>query len=202
MISELLFPRQCAGCRTPGHLLCPRCKTQLATPPFRYNPGAPVHVPVFVLGPYADPHRGVILAMKEHKNLAVRRHIGAVLSAAIDYLEARGDIPIGTHLIPAPTRPASARARGGDPVTAICRAAGRPTHDVLTLAEHTPDQGSLDESGRRRNLEGMISISAVPPQPVIVVDDVVTTGATLQGSVEKLLAHGGDVRACLVLAAA
>lgn len=202
MIGELLLPRRCAGCRAPGHLLCPRCRTQLAAPPFRHTPGAPVHVPVFALGPYADPHRGVILAMKEHNNITVRRHVGAVLAAALQYLEARGEIPSGTHLVPAPTRATSARSRGGDPVTAICRAAQYPTHPVLQLAENTPDQGSLDESGRRRNLQGMVSISAVPTRPVIVVDDVVTTGATLQASVEKLLALGGDVRACLVLAAA
>lgn len=159
-------------------------------------------MPVFALGPYADPHRGVILAMKEHNNITVRRHVGAVLAAALQYLEARGEIPSGTHLVPAPTRATSARSRGGDPVTAICRAAQYPTHPVLQLAENTPDQGSLDESGRRRNLQGMVSISAVPTRPVIVVDDVVTTGATLQASVEKLLVHGADVRACLVLAAA
>lgn len=161
-----------------------------------------MHVPVFAFGPYANPHRGVILAMKEHNNVLVRRYIGAVLAAGLRHLEAQGEIPAGAHLVPAPTRATSARARGGDPVTAICAASGYRTHPVLRLAEDTPDQGSLDESGRRRNLQGMVSITAVPARPVIVVDDVVTTGATLQASVEKLLAHGGDVRACLVLAAA
>lgn len=202
MIGELLLPRRCAGCRAPGHVLCPQCRRQLASPPFRHSPSAPVHVPVYALGPYADPHRGVILAMKEQNNMLVRRQIGAVLAAALQYLEARGEIPVSPHLVPAPTRPTSARARGGDPVTAICRASGYPVHQVLKLAENTPDQGSLDESGRRRNLKGMVSLTAVPARPVVVVDDVVTTGATLQASVEKLLAHGGDVRACLVLAAA
>lgn len=202
MIGELLLPRQCAGCRVPGSALCRRCKEQLATPPFRSSPTVAVHVPVFALGPYADPHRGVILAMKEKKNLVVRRHAGAVVAAALDYLEARGEIPPGAHLVPAPTRPKAARARGGDPVAAVCSHAGRSTYSVLRLADDTPDQGGLDEAGRRRNLQGKVSISAVPPGPVVVVDDVVTTGATLQASVEKLLARGGDVRACLVLAAA
>ena len=201
-IGELLLPRRCAGCAEPGHLLCPVCWLALASPPFRHTPAAATHAPVFALGPYADPHRSVILAMKEHNNLAVRRHIGAVVDAALTYLEARGEIPPGTHLVPAPTRPRAARARGGDPVEALCRATGRPTHGVLTLADRTRDQGSLDESARRRNLQGMVSIAAVPAQRVVVVDDVVTTGATLQASVEKLLAHGGDVAACLVIAAA
>lgn len=202
MIGELILPRACAGCGAPGHLLCPRCKTDLAAPPFRHTPKVDTHVPVFALGPYATPHRGVILAMKEHNNLAVRRHIGAVLAAALDHLEARGEILPGAHLVPAPTRPRSARARGGDPVSQVCHASSRPTHDVLSLIDDTPDQAALDEAARRRNLSGQLKLSAVPTQPVIIVDDVVTTGATLQAAVEKLLAHGAHPVACLVLAAA
>lgn len=201
-LGELLFPRACAGCAAPGYLLCPACKKRLATPPFQHTPNLTVHVPVFTLGTYDAPHRGVILAMKEKKNLAVRRHIGAVLAAALDHLEARGDIISGAHLIPAPTRPSAARARGGDPVSAVCHASGRPTHDVFSLLDATPDQASLDESARRRNLSGNVQLSAVPQGPLIVVDDVVTTGATLQAVVEKLLAHGGNPVACVVLAAA
>ena len=201
-LGELLFPRACAGCAAPGYLLCPTCKKRLATPPFQHTPNLTVHVPVFALGTYDAPHRGVGLAMKEKKNLAVRRHIGAVLAAALDHLEARGDIIPGAHLIPAPTRPSAARARGGDPVSAVCHASGRPTHDVFSLLDATPDQASLDESARRRNLSGNVQLSAVPQGPLIVVDDVVTTGATLQAVVEKLLVHGGNPVACVVLAAA
>lgn len=201
-IGELILPRRCAGCGRAGQLLCSRCRRQLATPPFRHTPNVDPHVPVFALGPYADPHRGVILAMKEHNNIAVRRHIGAVIAAALDYLEARGEIPVGAQLVPAPTRPRAARARGGDPVTAICRASGRPTHAVLSLPDSAVDQGALDQAGRRRNLQGQIRLAAVPHGPVVVVDDVVTTGSTLQGSVEKLLAAGGEVAASLVICAA
>nr|VDG62543.1 DNA utilization protein GntX [Streptococcus thermophilus] len=199
---ELILPRRCAGCGGHGHLLCPVCRHQLASPPFRHSPNMTAHVPVYALGPYADPHRGVVLAMKEHNNVAVRRHVGAVIAAALDYLEARGDIPAGIHLVPAPTRPRSARARGGDPVTAICAASGRPTHAVLALPDRLADQAGLDESGRRRNLQGNVILTGVPRQPVVVVDDVVTTGATLQSSVEKLMASGASVAACLVLCAA
>lgn len=201
-VAELVLPRRCAGCGAPGELLCHDCRVQLARPPARVFPPTSPHVAVFALGPYAQSHRSVVLAMKERENLAVRRYIGAVLDAALDYLEARGDIPGECVLVPAPTRPSSARARGGDPVEACCRATSRAVAPVLSLRERTADQSELDAASRRANLANAVRISAVPARPVIVVDDVVTTGATLQASVEKLLALGADVKACVALCAA
>lgn len=201
-LGELLLPRRCAGCGAPGHVLCQRCRVGLATPPHRVFPNTSPHVPVFALGPYAAPHRDVVLAMKEKNNLVIRRHTGAVLDAALAHLEARGEIPHGAVLVPAPTRKASARARGGDPVEACCRATGRPVAAVLSLDARAADQSELDAAARRANLAGAVRLTGVPGGTCIIVDDVVTTGATLQASVETLLAHGADVAACLAICAA
>lgn len=201
-VGELLLPQVCAGCRAPGTLLCDVCRRGLAAPPQRVFPKAPPHAPVFALGPYADPHRGVIIAMKERRNLAVRKYAGAVLAAALDYLEARGEIPDDAVLVPAPTRARAARARGGDPVEQVCRATGRRVAPVLALDPRAADQSGLDEAGRRSNLSGRVRIRGVPHGQVVVVDDVVTTGATLQASTALLLARGADVAACVALCAA
>lgn len=201
-LSELLLPRRCAGCGEPGVLLCSACRRTLSTPPQRVFPPTSPHVPVFALGPYADAHRSIVLAMKERDNLVVRRYAGAVLESALDYLEARGDIPYGCALVPAPTRRAAARARGGDPVEAVCRATSRRVEPVLYLDSSTADQATLDAVGRRANLARAVRLTRVPAGECIVVDDVVTTGATLQGSVEKLLAQGVDVVGCVTICVA
>lgn len=209
-VGELFLPRHCAGCGAPGSVLCHTCRTELAAVPRRVSPQHLPHVPVFALGPYGGAHRGVVLAMKERKNLAVRKHVGAVLDAALTFLEVRGEIQPDALLVPAPTRPASARERGGDPVSVICKRTGREAADLLELAESTTDQSELDAAHRRTNLAGAVrmrrgweAFQAAPGAgPVIVVDDVVTTGATLQTSVEVLLAHGFDVVSCIAVCAA
>ena len=201
-VLELLLPKRCAGCGAAGEVLCSRCRTELSAPPARLSPGTHPHVPVYACGPYAGAHRGVVLAMKERNNLQVRSHVGAVLAAALGHLEARGEIPHAVSLVPAPTRARSARERGGDPVEAVCRASGRPTFAVLNLSEAAADQSALGAEQRRANLAGRVRATGVPGGALVVVDDVVTTGATLQASVEKLLALGGDPVACLALCAA
>lgn len=204
-IADLLLPRYCAGCGESAEhwsVLCARCRRLLARPPQRVFPNVAVPAPVFALGPYADAHRGVILAMKERNNLAVRAHVGAVLAATLEHLEVRGDIAVADALVPAPTRKANARARGGDPVRAVCEASGRNTCPALVLRSTTADQADLDEAGRRANLQGAVHVQKLPSGSVVVVDDVVTTGATLEASVAALLARGVRVAGCVTLAEA
>lgn len=201
-VGELIVPRRCAGCDLPGTLLCSSCRVALAAPPYRISPAVSPMVPVFALGPYADPHRSVILAMKERNNMAVRAHVGAVVAAALKHLEARGELPPDVALVPAPTRPRSARARGGDPVEGFCRHSGYPVAPILKLKDSAPDQAGLGAAARRRNISGNLTITGVPRRPCVVVDDVATTGATLESSVATLLAHGANVAACVVLAQA
>ena len=79
---DLLLPRRCAGCATPGKVLCATCRPPLRRPPQRVFAPVDPHIPVYSLGAYAETHRSVIIAMKERGNLAVRPPLGAVLAAA------------------------------------------------------------------------------------------------------------------------
>ena len=73
---------------------------------------------------------------------------------------------------------------------------------MLRLDEGAADQSKLDAASRRSNLAGAVTVTGLPFGNCVVVDDVVTTGATLQSSVEKLMAAGATVTACLALCAA
>lgn len=83
-----------------------------------------------------------------------------------------------------------------------CRATSRKVANVLRLDEGAADQSKLDAASRRANLAGAVTVTGLPSGSCVVVDDVVTTGATLQASVEKLLACGADVVGCVTVCSA
>lgn len=198
---DLLLPRRCAGCRAAGAVLCPDCRAAFRRPPGRVTTVVDTHVPVYSLGPYDERRASAIIAMKERSNLAVRKVLGRVLQAGVQTLQARGELPEQLTLVPAPTKARNARLRGGDHVTALCRASAFAVAPVLRHGR-VRDSVGLSARSRRENLAGRVELLGVPTGPVLLVDDVVTTGATLAASAEVLLSARVAVIAAVTFSAA
>ncbi|TWF78617.1 putative amidophosphoribosyltransferase [Pseudonocardia hierapolitana] len=199
---DLVLPGDCAGCGAPVHPWCPRCRADLGPPTRPYLPGGP---PVLAVGRYTGPLRSALLRYKERGRRDLAGPLAAMLAAALD--EAVGPPPV--CLVPAPSRAAAARERGGDHVARLCRAvaARRPGVRVarpLRLASRARDSVGLDAEQRAANLAGRVRVRpAALPAPgtasVLLVDDVVTTGATLRTCDDALAAAGVAVWAAVVL---
>nr|MCH9642077.1 ComF family protein [Actinomycetes bacterium] len=167
----------------------------------RLDPG----VPVLSLGRYAGARRRAIIAVKEHGRADLIRPLAAAVAAALGQLLRWGILDTPLTVVPAPTRRSAARRRGGDPVTRMARAAtasqrGLRVVPALRLSAFTRDSVGLSSVDRQRNIAGRIRLSTPVTGPVLVVDDVVTTGATATESVSVLHASGADVVAVLALA--
>jgi predicted amidophosphoribosyltransferase len=210
-VLDLVLPLECGGCGAPSTRWCPACAQELAVKPDephlitpRVDPG----VPALSLGRYAGPRRDAIVAVKEHGRADLIAPLAAALQAGLERLLAWGVITTPLTVVPAPTRRSAARRRGGDPVTRIARAAtaGQAGVDVvqaLRLRALVRDSVGLSGADRQRNIAGRVKLTKPVKRlagDVLVVDDIVTTGATAAESVRVLHIAGAHVAGVLAIA--
>jgi predicted amidophosphoribosyltransferase len=205
---DLVLPRQCGGCGVASTPWCPTCEQELAVRPDephvvtpRLDPG----VPVLSLGRYAGARRRAIVAVKEHGRTDLLEPLGAAVCDAMANLLTWGVLDTPVTVVPAPTRRTSARRRGGDPVTRFAEAAaahlpGVGVAPALRLRPFTRDSVGLSSAARQRNITGRVRLTRPVDGPVVLLDDVITTGATATESVRVLQTHGADVVAVVAVA--
>jgi len=211
-VLDLILPLECGGCGAPSTRWCDACATELsvaAHQPRVVNPRIDPHVPVFALGRYAGARRQAILAMKERGRGDLVAPFAHALAVGVHRLLFWGMVETPLTIVPAPTRRSAARRRGGDPVMRVARAAvaGHPGISVveaLRMRALARDSVGLTTSARERNVAGRVLLRgrrlAGSSTEVVVVDDVVTTGATARESVRVLQAAGTRVAAVLTIA--
>lgn len=217
---DLLHGGCCAGCARPGRSLCRACAASLprSATAVAPDPCPPGLVPCFAAGEYDALLRALLLAHKEQAVHDLRGPLAAVLAAAVRPLLVPG---AATVLVPVPSSLAVVRARGHDPLARLARGAahrlrgpgdGVAVRPLLRQRGVVADQAGLDLEGRRRNREGSLAVRAEVrdrlararrgrPVVVVVVDDVLTTGATVREAQRALEAGGVPVRGVAVLAA-
>ncbi len=204
MLSEfvdLLLPRVCAGCGSETVSLCRECVRRLDTDPVCSMPRYGT-VKAYGAGPYEGVLRNVIVNYKEHDRRDLGQVLGLMLARAVAC--ALADAPVSSTpvlLVPVPARATSARKRGGNHVEALANHAAEhfirdkfPMRVAPVLAVRgRGDQVGSGAHARRRNVRGTHRIShpevvARWPQDVrvIIVDDIVTTGATVAESARVL----------------
>lgn len=208
---DLILPRECGGCGAPSTRWCEACASELSAPadrPHIVNPRIDPGVPVFALGRYAGARRQAILAVKEHGRGDLVVPLSRALAVGVHRLLLWGMVETPLTIVPAPTRRSAARRRGGDPVTRVAAiaVAGHPEIAVvpaLRMRALVRDSVGLGTSARERNIAHRVLLRGTRPQTeVVLVDDVVTTGATARESVRTLRAAGVRVAAVLAIAAA
>ncbi|HEV3361615.1 MAG TPA: ComF family protein [Pseudonocardiaceae bacterium] len=216
-LADLLLPLRCAGCDLRGVALCPFCWHAIDpgdAPPRPYGRRSPV--PIYSVAEYQGRARAVLLAYKERDRRDLAAPLGDLLANALLHLP-RATVAQdgGWWLVPAPSRASAARRRGGSHLLRLARA----TADALARAGHpvgvapalrfgagVRDSVGLDRAARAANLAGRVRFreSAAPPvgTRVVLLDDIVTTGATAAACVRELRRAGRPPSVVLTFASA
>jgi predicted amidophosphoribosyltransferase len=227
-LTDLVLPSPCAGCgaeRVPLRFgVCAGCVTALEaltpypTTPVPPPPGMPA---CSAVGPYAGPLRSALLGYKERGRHRLARPLGALLAAAVADAAVRGGGGPGVPvlIVPVPSTASAVRQRHGDHMARLAAHAVRRLRTAGWHAEVArplralprPDSASLDPAARAAVAENSLRIrtsrirvlrrALTRKSTLIVVDDIVTTGATMAAVTARLEEANVQVAGAAVLGA-
>jgi ComF family protein len=199
---DLALPPTCAGCRREGQAICEACAPALDARlelPAGASIGLPADVPAPLLqAEWCAPFSGVVRAALHQLKYSGERRLAVPLGAAVarrwDAVGAGGDA-----LVPVPVHRDRAAQRGYDQAVLLAAAAagdlGLPMLPVLERWRATTAQFQLDRRARATNVADAFRARAGTERAVaglwiVLVDDVLTTGATLAACATVLMRAG------------
>lgn len=199
---DLLLPPACAGCGRPGGLLCAACRGRLQAPSdprdrFLVADAGVVIGHALLVGmaafAYDGPMRRALAALKY---TGVSRLAPILAAQALPRLQALVELSGPATLVPVPVHRERLRERGYNQAALLTRELGRraglPVLDCLDRSRPTTKQHRLNRAARLRNLRGAFMAVTRPPATAILVDDIITTTATLESCAAVLRDAGCD----------
>jgi predicted amidophosphoribosyltransferase len=195
----VLLPVTCSGCGRADRSLCSRCLNALTPRPAPVG-DAGAGPPVWASLDYSGVARSVLVAYKDGGRTdavaplarALRASVAAALTAVPPPDRAGGVV-----LVTIPSTMAAFRKRGYHPTAAALRRAGLrpvPARRALRLERQGSDQAGLTAQQRKRNRAGSFAASPrLASRSCLIVDDIVTSGATVREAARAIEAVGGRV---------
>jgi len=206
---DWLFPPRCGGCGKEGKRWCDSCaeSVQLITPPVCPVCGGKQSVEKMCEGcistprsyvalrswaAYTGPLRQAILRLKYHRDIAVGEILARPLVTSLEKLNWPVDL-----VVPVPASLARLKERGYNQVSLLARPVGFGFHipyrsQALRKVIETRSQVGLTAEERRQNVKDVFRADPryVKGRTILVVDDITTTGSTIE-ECSKALCHAG-----------
>ena len=191
---DLLAPRECAACAvdlvSPGHF-CALCEPALPQALW-LEASTPLGVPVACAGRLEGPLAQAVRRFKYDDRPELAAALGDLARPALSALIQQIGAPVErVTLVPVPLHPRRLAQRGYNQAALLVRRLVLPGVHTRPLAlarcRDTPHQVGLDRVARQDNVAGSIQLRGpLPRAPVILVDDVLTTGATVAACLRAL----------------
>lgn len=182
---DAFFPKYCLLCNRLGECICASCETSL--------PFEPQQVTPWIFSATLYSHRSISQLIHQWKYQNVQELtpvLGELLLRAAQHFQAA--LPEAPMLIPVPLHRRRERARGFHHTLQLAQFISQRLHWPLCLTalikqKATPPQMQSNGEHRRQNLIGSFSLRAdLPKRPLLLIDDVITTGSTLQECIRIL----------------
>ena len=201
---DLCIGGQCHGCGEAGRSPCPACRQALTPRPHEtIRPGLDVHAAASLA---YDDVANFVIAFKDRGAWQLTSTLGTALASSVALIARACRIDASARrlvLVPVPSTPSAVRRRGFDHTatlaSTVARQYGLRWSPLLRRVAAVDDQVGRGARGRQSNQEHSMR-ARVGGEFVIVVDDVVTTGATLVEAVRALRASGHTVVGAAVVA--
>lgn len=197
-LKYLLFPTRCFGCRDLGYSICSNCRKL-------WNPhiykSTIVELAVYSAIPYSPVAKNILLAAKEQSIKSADQLVRSAMAASLQVLFQKYP---NSALVPIPSAPASNRRRGRDFInemaTLVAKDMGVGVLPLLEQQRLVRDQSKLNIASRRENLAMALSIKPqlrgkYSSESVVILDDLVTTGSTINEANRALTKAGFKVQA-------
>ncbi len=202
-VLNVLLPTPCVLCAQLGSVICKNCSEKLNQPAKQVSR---LDLSGFAINLYSKQIAKLIHEFKENQQLSLANTLAQVMWPALTNFDLDNAV-----LVPMPSKKASFANRGFNPAEEIAKRISRkvfqnlnenvPVSRSLKVIDSVKDQATLSGEARRINLKGSMKVFGFPSGcSAILIDDVVTTGATLREAQRCLREAGVTVKGFLAFA--
>ena len=184
-ILQLLFPERCVACSRSLGLLCARCSRE-----WGYSISNTInHVPLTSSAFYSQQIARIVLRAKENNDVRARRILANAIACHVHQPQL---------ILPIPSSALNNRRRGFDHslllAQEVARLTGSRVWPGLVVNRRIKDQTRLTHAKRFSNLSGSYSLTSgnASNSPVVLIDDLVTTGASMREAIRVLRSEKGS----------
>lgn len=206
-ILNLFLKPECPLCDRSAEVdLCRYCEQQLLECQFEDGPQFSEDVPIFIWGRYGGILKRAIAALKYNGNPQIAKTLGYCLAEG--WLNSINQVPHNLTVVPIPLHVAKLKKRGFNQAELLakgfCDITGLPIKPHgLKRVKDTEALHNLSPKQRRQNLQNALRVGKDyprPPNSVLILDDIYTTGATINAAIEAFKVKNIKVSGVVALA--